>query len=329
MNTTLNTTSADPKDRLIADLQRQLAASNAERDEAIARETATAEVLQMINSSPGNLVPVFDAMLERATRLCEADFGTLWTFDGDRFRPAVGRGHGAAGPNTMPEGVRPAPGVPLGRLIAGEDVVHVVDVATDDAFQSDPALRSRTTALGTRSALAVALRKDNALLGAITASRKRVEPYSDKQIALLNNFAGQAVIAMENARLLTETREALEQPAAVHKILMRQKIKCAGRIERLIGSRGAVSRNPAGPEAIDGERNVPPGTQPVGPGHHEIIKAGAVMENDDGRGRACLRSSRPCKIAEQPERAGISRNPVELYKLPGTRLRRSSHQQGS
>ena len=141
-----------------------------ETREALEQQTATAEVLQVINSSPGDLAPVFDAMLERATRLCEADFGTLWTFDGDRFRPAVGRGHGAAGPDTMPEGLRPGPGIPLGRLIAGENVVSVVDAVTDDAFQSDPAIRSRITALGTRSALAVALRKDDALLGAITAN---------------------------------------------------------------------------------------------------------------------------------------------------------------
>jgi class 3 adenylate cyclase len=205
--------------RDVAELRRMLDERTHERNEALQRETATAEVLGVINSSPGDLAPVFDAMVERAMRLCGADFGTLWTFDGSRFRPAVGRGHGAAGPDTMPEGLRPAPGVALGRLIAGENVVHVVDVATDQAFQADPAVRSRTAALGTRSALAVALRKDDALLGAITASRKRVEPYSDKQIALLQNFAAQAVIAMENARLINETREALEQQTATAEVL--------------------------------------------------------------------------------------------------------------
>src|SRR5262249_61840196 len=106
------------------------------------------------------------------------------------------------------------PGVPLGRLVSGENVAQIVDAATDPAFQSNHAARTRTTALGTRSLLAVALRKDEVLLGAITASRKRVEPYSEKQIALLENFAAQAVIAMENARLITETREALEQQTA-------------------------------------------------------------------------------------------------------------------
>jgi len=190
-----------------------------ETREALEQQTATAEVLGVINSSPGDLAPVFDAMLERATRLCDAEFGTLWTFDGDRFRPAVGRGHGAAGPTTLPEGVRPAPGIPLGRLIAGENIAQVVDAAADDAFQSNPVLRSRTTALGTRTALGVALRKDDVLLGAITVNRKRVEPYSDKQIALLQNFAAQAVIAMENARLIAATREALEQQTATAEVL--------------------------------------------------------------------------------------------------------------
>src|SRR5262249_35108202 len=110
-------------------------------------------------------------------------------------------------------------GMPLGQLLSGKNVASVIDAATDPAFHSDPATSSRIADLGTRSAVAVALRKDDVLFGAITANRKRVEPYSQKQIALLENFAAQAVIAMENARLITETREALEQQTATAEVL--------------------------------------------------------------------------------------------------------------
>ena len=212
--------SEDPSvtlEQTTADLRQQLVECRAERDDALARETATAEVLGVINASPGNLTPVFEAMIERATRLCEADFGTLWTFDGDRFHPAVGRGYvdqerGAGLGSTPWRGAtRPSPRSALGRIIAGEKIVHVIDVAADPGYQSDDIARTRTATAGARSSLVVALRKNGTLLGAITTGRKRVQPYSDKHIALLENFAAQAVIAMENARLINETREALEQ----------------------------------------------------------------------------------------------------------------------
>src|SRR4051794_5181870 len=122
-------------EQLIAHLQRQLAASNAERDEALARETATAEVLQVINSSPGDLAPVFDAMLEKAMRLCGADFGVTNVYDGERFHHVADRGVPDAyarfrrgrGPTIYGAGTTPA------RLVAGENLVHTLDLMATEA----------------------------------------------------------------------------------------------------------------------------------------------------------------------------------------------------
>ena len=193
----------------------------AEQQEALEQQTATAEVLQVINASPGNLAPVFDVILEKARRLCEADMGTFWTFEGDYFYP-IGISQGSPlNPEVREKhmGWRPSPNVSLGRVMAGENVVHIVDVTADAGYQSDPIALDRTSAAGTRSALTVALRSERGLLGAITTTRQTVRPYSDKQITLLQNFAAQAVIAMENARLITEQREALEQQTATGEVL--------------------------------------------------------------------------------------------------------------
>src|SRR5215212_8689190 len=128
MSATLDGTLADPKDHLIADLQRQLAASNAERDEALQRETATAEVLQVINSSPGDLAPVFDAMLDRAMRLCGAAFGELHTYDGLRFHTAALRSvpiaYAEVRAKTPPSG---RPGTGAGRMLETKRPVHILD----------------------------------------------------------------------------------------------------------------------------------------------------------------------------------------------------------
>ena len=225
MSEALDDARADPG-RIIADLRGQLAVRTAERDQARAerdaavdQQTATAEVLQVINSSPGELAPVFDAMLEKAMRLCEAPFGALLRFDGKVFRAIAARDtSGAAAVLGGP--VEPDPGSASERLLLGDEVVHIPDVVDTEAYRSGvPSRLKLVEMIGARTALWVALRKNDVMLGDFALYRKEVRPFTDKQIALVQNFAAQAVIAMENARLLTETREALEQQTATAEVL--------------------------------------------------------------------------------------------------------------
>jgi GAF domain-containing protein len=191
-----------------------------ETHEALEQQTATAEVLGVINSSPGDLAPVFDAMLEKAMRLCEAAFGIMNTYDGERFRTVKLRGapHPLEQFLTQSDTPPPEPESPPGRIIHGEDVVLVDDLAAVEGGRG-PRGRAMVELGGARSYVTVALRKDGNLLGSIAAYRDEVRPFTDKQIALLQNFAAQAVIAMENARLVTETGEALERQTATAEIL--------------------------------------------------------------------------------------------------------------
>src|SRR5215813_11165672 len=166
-----------------------------ETREALEQQTATAEVLRVINSSPGDLAPVFDAMLEKASRLCDAPFGVLRTWDGERFHLGAVHGVPPFSDWIQQEGpVRPGSDDPLGRIKKGEGVVHFADAPDYPGYVSSSGFRKMVEVSGMRSGIAVPLRKDDALLGTITLYRREVRPFTDKQIALLQNFAAQAVI---------------------------------------------------------------------------------------------------------------------------------------
>lgn len=180
-----------------------------EQREALEQQTATAEVLQVINANPGNVTPVFETILEKAHSLCGATLGSLMTYDGEFFQAEAVHGFPDEHVNLVRKPFRP--NSDHQRLIEGDRLVHLPDVRKLEIAPDDEVKMSTAGRTEVRTLLAVPLRKDGALLGFISACRPEVRPFSDKEINLLENFAAQAVIAMENARLLDELRQRQEE----------------------------------------------------------------------------------------------------------------------
>jgi two-component system NtrC family sensor kinase len=280
--------------------------------ELLEQQTAASQVLQVISSSTGELEPVFQAILASATRTCDAKFGLLYRIENGSARiisklgiPPAFAEYLKRGPHRPPLN-RVSPLTPIGRVIQSRQLVHLADYCTDQSYLDRDPITVAAIELGSiRTLLVVPMIKNDALMGAIVIFRQEVRPFTDKQIELLQNFAAQAVIAIENARLLHELRESLQQQTATAdmlKVISRSTFDLQALLKTLVGCAAQLC------DAYDSAIWRPDGDRLLLVAHHGPIPAetlplirGTVAGRTVLDGRALHIADLPTEDAEFPE----------------------------
>jgi signal transduction histidine kinase/FixJ family two-component response regulator len=257
--------------RLFDDVQ----ARTRELSEALEQQTTASEVLRVISSSPGELEPVFQAILANATRLCEAKFGTLNLRDGELLRNVALYNVPEAYLETKLHAViRPHPTSGLGHAMRSKQPIQIEDLRTTPAYrEGDPPVTALADLGGARTVIVVPMVRQDQLVGTIGVFRQEVRPFTDKQIELLTSFASQAVIAIENSRLLNELRESLQQQTATAdglKVISRSTFDLKSVFNKLAASAAQL----CGAHIVTIWR-------PAGPGYRLVARFGTSPAHDD------------------------------------------------